>query len=799
MYYIPEGFSPTVTAHGNSKGSQPFYPTLPSTTLLIKEECPKSGPKSVVSLVESDAGGIREASYPGELPRNELQVSNFKRHVPKRQLELAGNDLYSVMLQAHLEDVGKQFIRDIKAFPDPAILLATEQQLLDLERFCCNTSSFSVLTVDPTFSLGDFDVTPTTYRHLLLRSSRTGKLTVMLGPIMIHYRKNFATYMFLAASLVSKNKHLANIQAFGTDGEVALSSALAHEFKSAIHLLCFNHVRRNLKEELRSLTVPLEVQSEILGDIFGKRIESMHLTGLVDSRSAQDFETSLANLVQKWKLHDLDDMAGPVTRFCDWFYAHKVELFKENMISSVRVKAGLGNPPEAFYTNSSECINNVIKVKVNYQKNELPNLVQKLQELVAEQQREAEKAVVGCGKYKLVAGKLEVAQSKWYSLSQERRSQCLKAFNTASVTSSFGSLSDPMQCYNIEPETIIPTQESSQVSVQVSSLTSTSLANKVAPLTTKLGLPLQALERIAEKATELLETDGAIVSAPGYTAEAKIVKSHSGKRPHLVTPKRKGDGYVCDEECPQYKSAKLCSHTLATAVVNDSLDSFISSYTRIKRAPNLTKLATSSMPRGRGCKGTKAPSKRKPTVPVQSRFELNPATNLPSPSVQVGVSSSSNTSIAIAPPCWSDCTQFGAPPTQIFDNSNESFFPTPPSMPTWSSQCYPADPTSGGIYPFKVHFISGNISVCHGCKGRYQKLAPPYDLCLQHEEWRTFVSPGSSTSQSRFGNVYYHCNIHCVRTVWPHFLPSSVVIPSSVSLRLLAEHHSFLYTTFGIY
>ena len=163
MHYILEGFSPTVSVHGNSKGGKPFYPTLPSTTKVIKEECPKSGPKNVVSLVENAVGGIREARYPGQMPRNELQVSNFKR---RAQPVSPGNDLYSVMLQTHLEDSGKRFIRDIKAFPDPAIVLAMEQQLIDLERFCCNPSAFSVLTVDPTFSLGDFDVTPTTYRHL---------------------------------------------------------------------------------------------------------------------------------------------------------------------------------------------------------------------------------------------------------------------------------------------------------------------------------------------------------------------------------------------------------------------------------------------------------------------------------------------------------------------------------------------------------------------------------------------------------------------------------------------------------
>ena len=37
-------------------------------------------------------------------------------------------------------------------------------------------------------------------------------------------------------------------------------------------------------------------------------------------------------------------------------------------------------------------------------------------------------------------------------------------------------------------------------------------------------------------------------------------------------------------------------------------------------------------------------------------------------------------------------------------------------------------------------FVSGNTSVCNGCKGRYVKDAqPPHNLCIQHEDWR--ISP----------------------------------------------------------
>lgn len=56
------------------------------------------------------------------------------------------------------------------------------------------------------------------------------------------------------------------------------------------------------------------------------------------------------------------------------------------MLLPVRERAGLGSPPEPFYNNSSECINNALKVKMDYKmdykRNELAKFVEKLHELV---------------------------------------------------------------------------------------------------------------------------------------------------------------------------------------------------------------------------------------------------------------------------------------------------------------------------------------------------------------------------------------------------------------------------------
>ena len=278
-----------------------------------------------------------------------------------------------------------------------------------------------------------------------------------------------------------------------------------------------------------------------------KRVDSTLLTGLVDAKSTPDFERCLAQLLEKWKLHDLDNDHGPVAEFCTWFCTYKKDVIRDTMLLPVREQAGLGSPPEAFFTNASECINNVIKVKVDYKRNELSQFVGKLREIVSEQQHEAEKAVVGCGKYYLVCSKLEVPQTKWFGLSREQRQRSLKKFNNACVI--------PLCERPVSFEK--PASSCSQSSMDISSASTsaqaistsnppvspvsqaTMLSSKLFPLSNKLGLPADAIKGIAKKAAEILQSDGAIVSAPGQPADARMVISHSGKRPHLVLPKKK--------------------------------------------------------------------------------------------------------------------------------------------------------------------------------------------------------------------------------------------------------------------
>ena len=54
----------------------------------------------------------------------------------------------------------------------------------------------------------------------------------------------------------------------------------------------------------------------------------------------------------------------------------------------IREECGLGCPPSQFTTNASESVNALLKRKVDYKKNELPDFLDRVKEIIQEQQME---------------------------------------------------------------------------------------------------------------------------------------------------------------------------------------------------------------------------------------------------------------------------------------------------------------------------------------------------------------------------------------------------------------------------
>ena len=296
-----------VKPHGNSKGKMPFSRCKPSTIKKLKCSAEIKPPTKALREVENTMGGVMDARSLCDLPRNRKQVYNInctaKRHAESRLVSTSSNisctDVLAQVMQKCKEAPSSQaYIRAVEAAPEPMCVLATDQQLTDLERFCTG-DPFGIIGVDPTFNLGPFYVTPITYQNLLVKTQK-GNHPIILGPVLIHHTKTFRSFYYFASTLVRLNPKLVNLKAFGTDGEEELIKSFNIAFPKAVHLRCMNHLRRNIKGKLHALKIPRNSWNEFLSDIFGCKTGSHLEMGLVDAVSDDSFWKALKTLEEKW-------------------------------------------------------------------------------------------------------------------------------------------------------------------------------------------------------------------------------------------------------------------------------------------------------------------------------------------------------------------------------------------------------------------------------------------------------------------------------------------------------------------
>ena len=175
------------------------------------------------------------------------------------------------------------------------------------------------------------------------------------------------------------------------------------------------------------------------------------------------------------------------------------------MIRDVREESGLGSPPIPFTTNTSETANYMLKNKVNYKKNELPEFLQRYRELVNDQEREVELAVTNRGNYELRSQykSWHIPETKWFTMSTTQRKQHLMKFSQA-------SLSDiqHMDVGNADGDDG-PSNASITLGRDVS--LSSVLFVSLDSFSNDVRVPRNSLEGIWNKASEILKTKDSIV------------------------------------------------------------------------------------------------------------------------------------------------------------------------------------------------------------------------------------------------------------------------------------------------
>ena len=479
-----------IKPHGNAKLNSPFFRTSESAKKVHRELALKSLPKAVVYQATQSVGGEIHAQAMASLPRNRQQIANYRRSGTRKH----DNVLYSVMLECKLtQGTADSFIRDVKAAPDPGCIMFYDWQLEDMERFLARGQG--ILSIDPTYNLGEFYVTSTTFSHLMLQDVISRRHPPILGPVLVHRRMDFSTFNYFSSGLIGFNKKLRGLHAFGSDGQETIIDAFSHSFPSALQLRCFIHFKRNLAEKLKELGLPHRVSQEFINDVFGCCRGSTYMHGLVDCCTEEDFREKLLKYKDVWNVRESAYAPSSGPRFYDYFHRYKADVVCHTMLRSVRESAGLGLPPSTFTTNASESINAMLKRKVNYKESEWPQFCSEVQQLVKQQQEEVIRALSGRGQYRLLSqySHYSVSASVWGKMRPEQRCELVNKFGKAASA-------------GMEQAGVVagPSSSSKQLSVSASS----SGIDKIS---------LSTLEHMWTKAEDLINGDNLITTAPGST------------------------------------------------------------------------------------------------------------------------------------------------------------------------------------------------------------------------------------------------------------------------------------------
>ena len=301
-------------------------------------------------------------------------------------------------------------------------------------------------------------------------------------------------------------------------------------------------------------------------------------------------------------------------------------------------------------------------------------------------------------------------------------------------------------------------------------------------------IPLITLQGIWTKAASLLQDNSAITHTPGSDKRARAVLSHRSENPHIVRPKSDGQ-FVCDSNCPQWSSSKICSHTVAVAEKNNCLQNFINWYIRSAPQVNITNLAMAGMPSGRGKKKNQVQRKRSksqrapPDTIIGSPPSLLARPTLQTPQIQ-------------QPSVFRRAT---SPPQMIYFGS-PAYTPYRPQ-----AQCTPQPPyPQTNTNPFYLKFIGGNIRTCQGCRNSLRQAdgtisLPPYDLTIARAERRPYRDhSGNLITPQKESNAHYHCRVACVTAAEPSFIPRSLHVPTDIYHQLGPIHREYLNGEFGL-
>ena len=194
-----------VQKHGNSRFTnlKSFYPVKKSMLTAMKDNIKRKRSQGVYRDLRKKAGGVFGASSVSDIPSGKQQIYNAMSRLSS---SVAQDDVEHLLKYARDKE---DLILYHSDFPEDRWVLGTNSMCSALAKLTSSDVISHPFSVDQTFQMGQFEVTPVVFKNLFLKSKRMDKSLVFVGPSMIHHKKTYDAYRTLTATCASKCKRLS--------------------------------------------------------------------------------------------------------------------------------------------------------------------------------------------------------------------------------------------------------------------------------------------------------------------------------------------------------------------------------------------------------------------------------------------------------------------------------------------------------------------------------------------------------------------------------------------------------------
>ena len=192
------------------------------------------------------------------------------------------------------------------------------------------------IDVDTTYNLGNFFVSPTSYRNTVLEIRRTRK-TSSFCSVIVHYRCDTDSYRELLGFIRQELGESAQIT-IGSGGERGIQSAVKEIFPNSIHLHCTRHVKKNIERHLLKSQLTLEDRQRLLELMFDTPASLIQLQTEHQYNERLNGLRDMCNGIVASSTHQ-DQLE--TENFYTWFLRYQNDFFQNHLIPEVRVRASL--------------------------------------------------------------------------------------------------------------------------------------------------------------------------------------------------------------------------------------------------------------------------------------------------------------------------------------------------------------------------------------------------------------------------------------------------------------------------